>query len=328
MSRTIAAAVGRPGHRTAGALCAAGLLSLVWTAPSAHAATDEDGARPGQSDAAVLRTDLEVSLLKGTAQVPLRTALNEVHAPTRAEKTALSVRLDGVADGQPVNIVRADVASAEATADRRTATGSARLAHATVRLPGLGTPLLQADQVASTAVCPASGRPTATSKLPGSVSVLGERVTLSGAGGTDVRVPGVGDVHLELSETSTTSHTAAATALEAKVAVNPLKLNVAKIEGHLTLAEASCRAPGGEATDPEPTPGGERTPTTEPTASAEPAGDPRPQTTDAPAEQHLAETGQSGATRYLVAGAAALAAVGAGVLIAVRRRTAAHGQRG
>ena len=56
-------------------------------------------------------------------------------------------------------------------------------------------------------------------------------------------MPGVGEVRLDLAKTEQTSRTAAATALELKVSVNPLKLNVAEVEGTVTLAEATCETP-------------------------------------------------------------------------------------
>ena len=65
-----------------------------------------------------------------------------------------------------------------------------------------------------------------------------------GAGGpTRVAVPGVGEVTLQLSKTATTTRTAAATALSLDVAVDPLKLNVAKVTGSVVLAEATCETP-------------------------------------------------------------------------------------
>lgn len=69
---------------------------------------------------------------------------------------------------------------------------------------------------------------SAESNLLGSVTVFGKRVTVTAGGPTEVQVPGVGSVRLDLSKTSTTSRTAAATALQLKVSVNPLKLNVAE----------------------------------------------------------------------------------------------------
>ncbi|OEJ98299.1 hypothetical protein J116_022355 [Streptomyces thermolilacinus SPC6] len=281
--------------------------------PAAPAARPAAAPRTPTAHAAVLRTGLDVSLLDGGVRLPVNAVLNEVRAPATADRTALSVRLDGVDQGRPVQLLRADVASAKATADAARAEGSVKLAKARVHLPGL--PLLsvvEADQVSARAVCPADAPPTAEANLLGSVTVLGERVTLTPGERSTVAVPGVGEVVLDLSRRTTTSTTATATALELKVAVNPLNLNVAKVSGTVTLAEAGCSAPGSATASPAPS-----APATSPAAPApdpstaapdpSPAGGTTPRTPDA----NLAETGGDSRTPYLAGGAAALLVAGA-----------------
>ncbi|MYZ40877.1 SCO1860 family LAETG-anchored protein, partial [Streptomyces sp. SID4917] len=281
----------------------------------AGATEGTEGKDMGRAGAVVLRTGLDVSLLNKTVQVPLKAALNEVEAPASAgsaEKNALSVRLDGVDQGRPFTVLRADVATAEATADGHKAEGRSRLAHAKVHVPGLPLlSLIEIQEVTSKAVCAAGERPVAESNLLGAVTVLGKRITLSTGGTTRVEVPGVGEVTLELSKTHTTSRTAAAAALELKVSLNPLKLNVAEVEGSLTLAGATCESP-------EP-------PTKRaaaPAAQTDPAGpaDLKPQTAVEPAKENLAETGGSPATPYVAGGAALLLAAGGATLALTRTR--------
>lgn len=247
---------------------AAGPVALAG-AGSAHATTDQ-----GRASAVVLRTGLDVSLLNKTVDVPLSVSLNEVQAPQSAEKTALSAQLDGVNGGQPFSVLSADVATAKATVSDTKAEGYTNLAHAKLHVPGLPLlSLVEVGAVTSKATCEAGKTPVATSNLLGSVTVLGKRVTVTAGGPTEVQVPGVGSVRLDLSKTSTTSRTAAATALELKVSVNPLKLNVADVEGTVTLVQATCEAPEvGAVTSP-----------------STPAPDVEPQ--GAPAEAGLAETG-------------------------------------
>lgn len=162
--------------------------------------------------------------------------------------------------------------------------------------------------MSSRAVCEAGRSPHASVTLPAAVTVLGKRVALTAGGPTRVAVPGVGEVRLDLSKTETTSTTAAATALRLAVSVDPLKLNVAEVEGTLTLAEAACETPE---------------------APAAPAADGvRPQGARAEraapsAEAGLAETGGDAVTPYVAVGAAALLAAGA-TAVAVSRR----GRRG
>ncbi|MFJ1746982.1 SCO1860 family LAETG-anchored protein [Streptomyces sp. NPDC088116] len=306
-----------PARRRAGAVAAAALTAVPVLLAAPARATE--GAGEGRASAVVLRTGLDVSLLGKTVDVPLRATLNEVSAPASAEKTTLDVQLDGVDRGRPVTVLRADVATAKATSDGHKAEGSTHLVHAKVHVPGLPLlSLVEVQEVTSKAVCEAGKRPVAESNLLGRVTVLGKKVTLSAGGPTRVEVPGVGEVTLDLSKTRTTSRTAASSALELKVAVNPLKLNVAEVEGSVTLAGATCESPKGpEAAVKEPEPRSE-----EPRKPEEPVkAGLKPQSTAEPAGANLAETGGSSMTPYLAGGAVALLAAGGGAFALARARS-------
>ncbi|WP_443076495.1 SCO1860 family LAETG-anchored protein [Streptomyces sp. NBC_01725] len=296
-----------PARRSAALAAAAALVAgpVVLAAPAqATGGTGADGGK-GRASAVVLRTGLDVSLLNKSVQVPLRAALNEVQAPADADRTALTVELDGVDRGRPFTVLRADVATARATVDERKAEGYANIAHAKVHVPGLPLlSLIEVREVTSKAVCAAGGKPVAESNLLGAVTVLGKKATLSAGGPTRVEVPGVGEVTLDLSQTRTTSRTAAATALELRVAVNPLKLNVADVQGTVTLARATCEAPAAPVKQqPQPEKEGVV-----------------PQTAGEPVAEDLAETGGSSTTPYLAGGAVLLLALGGGSLALVRAR--------
>ncbi|MGW6024961.1 SCO1860 family LAETG-anchored protein [Streptomyces sp. NPDC055099] len=285
----------------------AGPAALATAGPAAATGGDK-----GRANAVVLRTGLDVSLLNKTLNVPLKVSLNEVQAPAGADKTALTATLDGVNGGQPFSVLRADVATARATADKGRAEGYSNIARAKVHVPGLPLlSLIEVEKVTSKAVCEAGKRPVAESNVLGAVTVLGKKVTLSAGGTTQVKVPGVGEVRLDLSKTHTTSRTAAASALELTVSVNPLKLNVAEVEGTVTLAGASCEAPRAAAAKPEPS------------APVKPQGGagekPVAEKPAKPAEANLAETGGNSSTPYLVAGGALLLAVGGGAVAVTRR---------
>ncbi|MGW2962022.1 SCO1860 family LAETG-anchored protein [Streptomyces sp. NPDC001220] len=269
-------------------------------AGAAHATTDQ-----GRAGAVVLRTGLDVSLLDKTVNVPLAVSLNQVQAPQSADRTALTATLDGVDGGKPFSVLGAEAASARATVSDSLAEGSVHLVHARLHLPGLPLlSLVELDTVTSRATCETGKQPVASANVLGAVTVLGKRVTLSAGGPTDVKVPGVGEVRLDLSKRETTSTTAAASALELKVSVNPLKLNVADVEGTLTLAKATCETPPDPAAPSDP---------------ADPVTDVKPQ--GAPAkETKLAETGGSSMTPYAVGGALALVVSGGGTLLLARRR--------
>ncbi|MFJ9614532.1 SCO1860 family LAETG-anchored protein [Streptomyces noursei] len=313
---------GRIGAVLAAAVLTAGPAVALAAAPAAYA-TGDDARGHGTSGAVVLRTALDVNLLDKSLNVPVRAVLDEVHAPASADKTALTVRLDGIDGGRPVGLLRADVATARATADGRTAEGHAHLVRAKVQLPGLpALPLAEVQQVTARAVCTAGQRPRAESQVLGDVVVLGKRVALRAGGTTEVDVPGVGDVRLDLSQKSTTSASAAATALQLRVSVNPLKLNVAEVHGQVTLAQATCTTPHGTPDEPGTPahPGQPHEPGTG--AQAHTGGGARPAT------ENLAETGGSAATPYLVGGAVLLVAGGAGAMVYTRRRSAAPDGRG
>ncbi len=292
-----------PARRSAALAAVVALTSApaVLGAGAAHATGDH-----GRATAVVLRTGLDVSLLDKSVDVPLTVALDEVRAPRSADRSTLSARLDGVNGGKPFTVLGADVAESGATVTARRAEGSVRLAHARLHVPGLPLlSLIEADAVTARATCDVGRAPAASSNVLGTVTVLGRRVTLTAGGRTEVKVPGVGEVRLDLARRTTTTRTAAATALELKVSVNPLNLNVADVEGTVTLAEATCASPGAP-------------PTGRPVPSHDPAADVRPQ--GAPAQADLAETGGSPATPYIAGGALALLLAGGGALALARRR--------
>ncbi|MGW2675357.1 SCO1860 family LAETG-anchored protein [Streptomyces sp. NPDC001436] len=293
----------------AAVLLATGAVALLAAPPALAAGGGGGGGNAqGTSGAVVLRTGLDVSLLNNAVHVPLEATLNQVSAPATAEKTALTVTLDGVERGQPVSVLKADVATAKATADADGARAEANLAHARVHVPGLpALSLIEVEKVTSKADCRTGKTPAAGSNVLGTVTALGKKVTLTAGGPTKVEVPGVGRLSLELSGTQTTSTTAAAAALRLKVTVNPLDLNVAKVEGEVVLAEAHCESPKPDA-KPAPEP-----------AAAKPGV--KPQTVPAGSTPgNLAETGAGPATPWVAGGALLLLGAGAGALVLTRRR--------
>ncbi|WP_323368985.1 SCO1860 family LAETG-anchored protein [Streptomyces alkaliterrae] len=305
--------------------------SLVVLAAVPAAATEKPD--PGHASASVLRTTLDVGLLKKSVHVPLSTTLNAVRAPGeggthRADQTALTAELDGVDRGRPFSVLRADVARATADVTEDAARADVELAKARLHVPGL--PLLsvvEAEAVRAKAVCEAGSQPTAEANVLGSVKVLGQRTRLTAGGPTHVKVPGVGEVKLELSATETTSRTAAASALRLSISVNPLDLGVAEVDGKVTLAEVSCRTPRkAKEVTTQTVPKTPETPeapdpTTEQVTAPEPQGGKEP-AKPAAETPDLAATGGDSRTPYLLGGGLALFVVGGGLLLARRRRSA------
>lgn len=340
--------------RLAALAVAAAPVALFAAVPAQAAPATPATGGEGKASAVVLRTGLDVSLLNKSVQVPLKVTLNEVQAPASAEKTALTVNLDGVEGGKPVSVLRADVATADATVDEKKAEGYTNLAKARVHVPGLPLlSLIEVEKVTSKALCEVGKAPVAESNVLGHVTVLGKKVTLSAGGPTRVAVPGVGEVSLDLSKTETTSHTAAATALQLKVAVNPLDLNVAEVNGEVTLAGATCETPKPPKKPEEPgtTDGGATNGSTGGSTGGDTGGSTggdtggsdggstgstggdqgdggagtKPQT-GSDTTPNLAETGGSSSTPYLAGGAALLLAVGAGATVVARRRSGSSSQ--
>ncbi|GGZ33365.1 SCO1860 family LAETG-anchored protein [Streptomyces avidinii] len=299
----------------AAVLLATGAVALL-TAPPAFATGGGGAGGEGRAGAVVLRAGLDVGLLNKAVHVPLKTTLNEVSAPAAAEKTALTVTLDGVEGNKPVSVLRAEVATSKATADKNRAEAEANLAKAKIHVPGLPLlSLVEVEKVTSKAVCEAGKKPVASANVLGKVTALGKKVTLTAGGPTKVDVPGVGQVLLELSGTETTSTTAAAAALRLKVSVNPLNLNVAQVDGEIVLAEARCESPKGAAPASTPPANQDIKPQTATGTGAEASG--------ARANANLAETGGGSLTPYVAGGALTLLAIGGGALLLTRRGKAA-----
>lgn len=328
-----------PVRRTATAATVAALTvgPVLLAAPAAQATGGE-----GRATAVVLRTGLDVSLLGKTVQVPLRASLNEVEAPKTESETALTVKVQGAEEGKPIDVLAADVATSKATVDEEKAEGYVNLVKARVHVPGIPLlSLIEIEKVTSKALCETGKKPVATSNVLGHVTVFGKKTTLSAGGRTQVTVPGIGQVALDLSRTSTTARTAAATALELKVDVNPANLGVAEVHGTVTLAEATCETPKGTAPIERPTERPTEQPTGQPTEqpSERPSEQPTQQPSARPSEaggittnnggttptENLAETGGSSTTPYIAGGALALLVAGGGALALTRSRARSRG---
>jgi LPXTG-motif cell wall-anchored protein len=296
-------------------MLAAALLAGAAAAP-AHAT--EGDARQGEASATVLSAQLDVGLLDKAVDVPLAATLNEVSTADGGgteRKTALTARLDGVENGKPFSVLQARVADAEAGRNAEKAWGEVTLVDAKVHVPGL--PLLsvvEVEKVTSHVECVAGEKPQAEANVLGSVKVLGKHVKLTAGGPTQVTVPGVGEVRLELSATDTTSNTAAASALDLTIAVDPLELGVAEVSGEVTLAEATCTAPEAGDTGAQTVP-----------EEKETVDDEQPAAEQEPDDTELAATGGSSVTPYLAGGAVLLLAAGGAAVFAVRRRGASRG---
>ncbi|MFI9329953.1 SCO1860 family LAETG-anchored protein [Kitasatospora sp. NPDC052868] len=326
----------------AAVVVASALLAVPPAYATGPAASPPAAASPGKARAVTAELDLDVSLLNKTVDVPVNVSLNKVETPAQRDGSMLTATVDGVDQKGPVTLVKADVGTSVTRSDAKGTAASVRLVNADVHAPGLpATTLLGLEALSSEVTCPVDGPPTADVVAPARLTVLGKPVTLGLYGPTKVDVPLIGSVSVEFSKKSTTSATAAASALEVQVEVNPLNLNVAKVSGRITVASVSCEKPTAPATPtaapsssapvaPAPSaPAPATTAAVQPVADAtSPAGRRAvPQAATASPTGSLAATGSSGSTGPLAAGAVALLAAGGCALLATRRRRAAHARR-
>ncbi|GAA0697500.1 hypothetical protein GCM10010193_60530 [Kitasatospora atroaurantiaca] len=293
---------------TAAAGLAATALAVTLPVSVAHAAGPAPS--PGRARAVTAEVALDVSLLNKTLDVPVDIALNKVESPAHRADAMLTAKVDGVDQGRPVTLVKADVGKSTTRADGHGTAASVQLVGADVHAPGMPlTTLLGLEALSAEVTCPVDGQPTAKVTSPARITVLGKSVALGLNGPTHVEVPAVGSVDIQFSKRTTTSTTAAASALEVQVDVNPLKLNVAKVTGTITVASVSCEKPVPAATPPA-------SPSAATTAArAVTAGD----------TEALASTGSSG-TGTVLAAAGTLLAVGA-VALRMTRRRRTHARR-
>jgi hypothetical protein len=326
-------------RRTGSALGALLAVSLLAAAQPARA----DGSEWGTASATTAGLALDVKLISGAVDVPVALTLNAVHAPRSVDGSVLTTTIGGVDQGRQLTLLDADLGHSAATVDEHGAHAEVDLVKASISLPGLLTSVVGLKEVHATADCPVAGQPSADVNILGTLSVLGKGVSLAAAGPTRVSVPGIGMVDLELSRKTVTSTTAAATALELAVHVNPLNLNVAEVTGTVELAAVRCaKGQGGGGQGGGGTGTGSAAPSTsEPAAGSAVPGSsasssgvalpPPPQASasgsdsaaaasPAAATSKLAETGGGGNTTVIAGAALALVGVGATAVGTTRRR--------
>ncbi|MEY9964675.1 hypothetical protein ABIA33_002717 [Streptacidiphilus sp. MAP12-16] len=309
---------------------ALGALAAVSVLAAAAAPAHADGQRIGTASATTARLGLDVRLLTGAVDIPVDVSLNAIHAPDSAEGAVLRTSVQGVQGGVPQTLVEAVLGHSSASADAHGSHAEVDLVTARVQVPGLLLrDVLGLKEVSARADCPAHGRPTAEVNVLGQLRVLGVAVSLSAGGPTHVAVPGVGVVDLELSKKTLTSTTAAATALELSVTVNPLSLNVAKVTGSIELAVVGCSKAADDSSalpSPSASAGGAASSSASADASASAPAVPASVTSGAaspspaPATTDLAVTGGGSATPLIAGAALLLLGAGAAALVLARRR--------
>ncbi|MFC8718429.1 SCO1860 family LAETG-anchored protein [Kitasatospora sp. NPDC057198] len=276
-------------------------------------------AKPGKASAVTAELALDVTLLN-TVNVPVDVALNKVESPAQRDGAMLTAKVDGVDGGRPVTLVKAEVGKSVTRVDDKLATASVKLVDADVHVPGLPlTTLLGLEAMSTEVSCPVDGTPTANVVAPAKLTVLGRSVTVGLNSPTHVDVPGIGSVDVEFSKKAVTTSTAAASALQVKVALNPLDLNVAKVDGTVTVASVSCEKPVAAVVPAAAVSSPAASPST--AAPASPSGQNR--AVPKAAGEELAYTGSSGTTVLAAGGGTLLVAGGAAVWM-TRRRRAAH----
>ncbi|MFE1316836.1 SCO1860 family LAETG-anchored protein [Kitasatospora phosalacinea] len=289
---------------------------------SSASAADAAGtpAKPGRASAVTAELSLDVTLLN-TVNVPVDVSLNRVESPAQRDGAMLTAKVDGVDGGRPVTLVKAEVGRSVTKADEKLASASVKLVDADVHVPGLPlTTLLGLEAMSAQANCPVDGQPTADVVAPAKLTVLGKSVTVGLNSPTHVDVPAIGSVDVEFAKKTVTSSRAAASALEVKIALNPLNLNVAKVNGTVTVASVSCEKPVAAVA---PAAAVSSPPASSPAASAPASAQNRAVPKAAGQGEELAYTGSNGTTVLAAGGGTLLVAGGAAVWM-TRRRRAAH----
>jgi len=296
--------------------------AVFLSAATAHAS------ETGKASAVALHTSLDVNL--GQDVRPLTAELNRVNAPSQngeATEKGLTAKVDGYQNGKPFSLLKADVATTRASADDKKAEAYANLVKARIMIPGMLKPI-SVETLTANAVCVAGEKPTAEASTL-KLNVFGDEVVLDESRSETVDLK-QGKVTVDLNRESTESNTAAATALELKVTVEPVDPAVKGVSGTVTLADVSCESPAGAGdgdTDGQTagSTGGETGGDTGDTGASNGSGDTGSdtETQTGSDKDNLAETGGSSATPFVAAGAAALIAAGGGALLLTRRRKAA-----
>ncbi|GLW69406.1 LPXTG cell wall anchor domain-containing protein [Kitasatospora phosalacinea] len=293
-------------------------VGLPVSSASAADAAAGTPAKPGRASAVTAELSLDVTLLNAV-NVPVDVSLNRVESPAQRDGAVLTAKVDGVDGGRPVTLVKAEVGRSVTKVDDRLASASVKLVDADVHVPGLPlTTLLGLEAMSAQASCPVDGQPTADVTAPAKLTVLGRSVTVGLNSPTHVDVPAIGSVDVEFAKKTVTSSTAAASALEVRITLNPLNLNVAKVDGTVRVASVSCEKPVAAVV---PAAAVSSPPASSP-ASPAPATAQNRAVPKADGEE-LAYTGSSGTTALAAGGGTLLVAGGAAVWM-TRRRRAAH----
>ena len=308
-------------RRPAAALGALATVSLLAVAAPAHAVAPAHASASavGTASASTAHLGLDVKLLNSTVDVPVDVDLNAVQAPGTSNNTVLTATVQGAGSSGPMTLVEAKVAHTVVSADAKGSHALVDLVGARIDVPGLmGGGLLGLSEVHAQADCPVHGRPSAQVDELGDITVLGKTLSLSVGGPSHVTVPGIGSVTLWESKKTVTSTTAAATAIDLEISVNPLKLNIAEVTGSVQLAAVRCSEPV-PPVHPVTTVSAAPSSSTPSKAAvpATPAADPTDPTNGTTT---LATTGGGGDTPLLIGGALVLLGAGAGSVVLARRR--------
>ena len=347
------------GRRRRASVLFASAAALAVTAFGALPAVAADAASPassGTAKAVAGQVHLDVQLLQGLLgglhvtgpnglDVPLADlSLGEADAPNAngdsANFTNSVVRLrdDLISTlhlpGPESDLIKADAVSG--TARVINGAGGYSQAYATVtnlrlflpllNLPGAGADngILKVDLVSAQATCVPGQKPTASAKMPTTIQLLGRDIPVPLTGEVKLDVPGVADIDVQLAPTTTIDGAGASSAVEAQIKLNAL--NLAAVDGGITLAKASCTPAGaaaGSGTPPSTSAAGGKTSTTPAAKSTSTSAAPAAlDAKSAGSSGALAHTGASGSLMPIAITAVVLVVGGGGLLVFLRRKAA------
>ena len=201
-------------------------------------------AASGDATAAGLTGSMVATLPNG-AQVPVDASVAAVKAPPDASALVENARLDRPLPGLPGTglVAQAELVKTSATS---TATGSG--ASASVHSVKLHTPAgeLSLDDAGSQVSCPKGGTPTATVTPPTNATLGGRPLDPNGPNELTLTTPAFGGLTVTVKATvaprTTTSSTAAASAVDVETTVTSHSVIGLTANGVVKLASSSCEA--------------------------------------------------------------------------------------
>ncbi len=227
-------------YRKAGTAGVAAVLAgagLVAGAGAAHA-------DPGDAEAAGLHGTMRLATQAGMTIAEVEGDAVSVSAPPSTSERARNVMINRPLPVSHLNLyAKADLVEASATSTSSRSAASARLEGIEVTTPG---GLLKVDAAGSQVSCPVDGKPSVNVTRPTRVTLGDEEIDPAGPNRREVIIESLGNarafIDVDLGQRATTTSSAAASAVVAKITVN-IPGRALRAQGVVSVAPTSCESP-------------------------------------------------------------------------------------